>query len=110
MASFERLYTQAAAAGGNQADTEFEARRMAQMAEFIARRWPGTADADAAFSVLVSYAIRNNRIDDAEKLLAEASEHRGRGSSCSWATPCGAATSNFHKATAAARKTRPAMR
>ena len=58
---------------GDEADTDFEARRMAEMAEFIARRWPGTDDADAAQSVLVSYAIRNDRIEDAEKLLAEAS-------------------------------------
>ena len=47
---------------------------MANMAEFIARRWPGTPDADTAFGVLVSYAIRNNRIDDAERLVAEASD------------------------------------
>ena len=75
MASYERLYTQAAGAGSNgKANTDFEARRMANMAEFIARRWPGTPDADTAFGVLVSYAIRNNRIDDAERLVAEASE------------------------------------
>ncbi len=75
MASYERLYTQSAAAGSNgKADTDFEARRMANMAEFIARRWPGTPDADTAFGVLMSYAIRNNRIDDAERLVAEASE------------------------------------
>ena len=73
MASFERLYNQAAGSGGEKTDTEFEARRMARMAEFIARRWPNTGDADAASSVLVSYAIRNNRIEEAEKLLAEAS-------------------------------------
>jgi tetratricopeptide (TPR) repeat protein len=69
MAAYERLYSQAAAGGKSNNDTEFEARRMAQMAEFIARRWPGTEDANAARSVLVSYAIRTNRIDEAEKLL-----------------------------------------
>jgi hypothetical protein len=47
---------------------------MANMAEFITRRWPDSPDADAAFSVLVSYAIRTNRIDEAESLLGEASE------------------------------------
>jgi tetratricopeptide (TPR) repeat protein len=72
MASYERLYSQALA-GGASADTDFESRRMAEMAEFIARRWPGTEDADAAQSVLVSYAIRNNRIEEAEQMLAEAS-------------------------------------
>ena len=74
MASFERLYRLETDNGaGDKTDTEFEARRMAQMAEFIARRWPGTEDADAAFGVLVSYAIRSNKIAEAEKLLAEAS-------------------------------------
>jgi hypothetical protein len=74
MASFEQLYSQSAAAGVDNAATEFEARRMAAMAEFITRRWPGTDDADAAFSVLVSFAIRNDRIEEAEKLLGSASE------------------------------------
>ena len=46
---------------------------MAEMAELIAKRSPGTEDADAAFSVLVSYAIRSGRIDQAEKMLGEAS-------------------------------------
>ncbi|HJQ81340.1 MAG TPA: hypothetical protein VJ828_15370 [Lacipirellulaceae bacterium] len=74
MAAFEQLYSRAAAAGGDNAATEFEARRMAGMAEFITRRWPGTDDADAAFNVLVSFAIRNDRIEEAEKLLGSASE------------------------------------
>jgi hypothetical protein len=76
MASYERLYTHAAR-GAEKADdssTDFEAAQMAQMAEFITRRWPGSDDADAAQSVLVSFAIRNNRIEDAEKLLAAASD------------------------------------
>jgi tetratricopeptide (TPR) repeat protein len=73
MGSYERLYTQALAAGID-ANTDFESRRMADMAEFISRRWPGTDDADAAQSVLVSYAIRNDRIEDAERMLAEASQ------------------------------------
>ncbi len=73
MAAYERLYTQAATDGGQQTDTEFEARRMARIAEFVARRWPDTADAAAARSVLVSYAIRSDRIDEAERLLADAS-------------------------------------
>ncbi|MEX0641521.1 MAG: hypothetical protein WD468_02410, partial [Pirellulales bacterium] len=74
MASFERLYQQSAAGDGKDDNTEFEARHMAQMAEFITRRWPDTSDADAAFSVLVSYAIRGGHIDDAQKMLANASD------------------------------------
>jgi hypothetical protein len=74
MASYERLYSQAAAQGGSHSDTDFEARRMAQIAEFITRRWPGTPDAEAAQSVLVSYAIRTDHISEAEKLLEGASD------------------------------------
>jgi hypothetical protein len=74
MASFERLYSIAAADNSNNEATEFEARRMAEMAEFIARRWPGTADADAAFGVLVSYAIRSGHMEEAQKLLDSASD------------------------------------
>jgi len=74
MAAFEQLLSRAASGGSRKGDTEFESRRMAQMAEFISKRWPGSPDADVAFGVLVSYAIRTNRIGDAEKLLAETSE------------------------------------
>jgi tetratricopeptide (TPR) repeat protein len=74
MASFERLYNQVIAASEKKDGGDFEARRMAQMAEFIVRRWPGTEDADAAFGVLVSFAIRSGKTEEAEKLLAQASE------------------------------------
>lgn len=74
MASLEQLYNRARAAKGNKDSGEFEARRMSKLAEFIARRWPGTDDADAAFGVLVSDAIRAGRIEDAEKLLGQASD------------------------------------
>ncbi len=73
MASFERLYNQAVTAGNKNDDGDFEARQMARMAEFIVRRWPNTDDADAAFGVLVSFAIRNGKTDQAEKLLQQAS-------------------------------------
>ena len=46
---------------------------MAQMAEFITRRWPGTENADAAFGVLVTFAIHANKPDEAEKLLKQVS-------------------------------------
>jgi tetratricopeptide (TPR) repeat protein len=75
MASYEQLYFRAAQAkSAKKNDTDFEADRMAGIADFIARRWPGSEDANAAQSVLVSFAIRNNRIDEAEKLLASAPE------------------------------------
>ncbi len=76
MASYERLYTQALSdtSKGSTANTDFEAGRMADIAEFITRRWPDSDDADAAQSVLVSFAIRNNRMEDAEKMLSSASQ------------------------------------
>ncbi|MFO0791114.1 MAG: hypothetical protein U0805_16765 [Pirellulales bacterium] len=74
MASFERLSNKALAAGNKNDTGEFEAGKMAQLAEFIVRRWPGTDDADAAFRVLVSFAIRSGKIDEAENMLGQASE------------------------------------
>jgi tetratricopeptide (TPR) repeat protein len=76
MASYERLYSQATndSKKADGANTDFEAAKMAELAEFIVRRWPGSDDADAAQNVLVSIAIQSNRIEDAEKLLAAASE------------------------------------
>ena len=73
MASYERLANLAVSASNNKDRGDFEAGRMAKMAELIARRWPGTEDADSAFGVLVSFAIRSGKTDDAEKLLQQAS-------------------------------------
>ena len=73
MASFERLYNTAVAGGGKVGAGDFEAGQLAHMAELITKRWPGTEDANAAFAVLVSTAIRTGRIEDAEKLLGQAS-------------------------------------
>jgi tetratricopeptide (TPR) repeat protein len=73
MASFERLYNNAANGSDKHDKGDFEGTHMAQMAELIAKRWPGTGDADSAFAVLVSYAIRSGKIDQAEKLIGNAS-------------------------------------
>ncbi len=73
MASFEQLYNAALSVDGKHDNGDFEAQHMADMAQLITRRWPGTEDADAAFGVLVSCAIRGGRIDEAEKLVKQAS-------------------------------------
>jgi tetratricopeptide (TPR) repeat protein len=73
MASFERLYNGATTGNGKRDNGDFEGSHMAQMAELIVKRWPGTDDADSAFAVLVSHAIRSGRIDQAEKLIGDAS-------------------------------------
>lgn len=69
LASYERLLQSAAQANGKPQDVEFEARKMAQTAEFITRRWPNTPAAETAYRVLISYAIRSGRIDEAGKLF-----------------------------------------
>ena len=46
LASFERLQQAAAQAGGKPQDVEFEARKMAEIAEFMTRRWPDTPAAE----------------------------------------------------------------
>jgi hypothetical protein len=73
MASYERLYNLAATTGNKKNNGDFEAQRMAQMAEFITRRWPGTENADSAFGVLVTFAIHANKPEEAEKLLQQVS-------------------------------------
>jgi cellulose synthase operon protein C len=72
MASFEQLYGRAVSANGHRDKGTFESKRMAEIAELITRRWPKSEDADAAYAVLVNYAVTNGRIDEAEKLLGEA--------------------------------------
>ena len=69
LASYERLQQAAAQAGGGPQDVEFEARKMAEVAEFMTRRWPGTPAAETAYRVLISYAIRSGRIDEAKDLF-----------------------------------------
>ncbi|HVT28393.1 MAG TPA: hypothetical protein VHE81_10310 [Lacipirellulaceae bacterium] len=73
MASFERLYNAALTEKRGRDKGDFEAKHMADMADLITRRWPGTDDADAAFGVLVSCATRSGRIEEAEKLVGRAS-------------------------------------
>jgi tetratricopeptide (TPR) repeat protein len=75
MASYERLLNQIPQPNKDRDKGDFEADHMARMAELITKRWSGSEDADAAFSVLVSYAIRSGSIEEAEKLIGAASAH-----------------------------------
>jgi tetratricopeptide (TPR) repeat protein len=72
MAAYERLYALAVADGQTKQQTEFEAGRLAAMAEFITRRWPGSDDAEAAVGVLVNFALRNDRLNEARALVEDA--------------------------------------
>ncbi len=79
MASYERLYNNAIAGGEDNQQTEFEAGQLADMAEFITRRWPDTPDSENAFTVLLNFALRHDRLEEARQLLAEvAPEHRAK--------------------------------
>lgn len=69
LASYERLLQSAAQPNAKPEDVEFEARKMAATAEFITRRWPNTPAADTAHRVLISYAIRSGKIDEARQLF-----------------------------------------
>jgi tetratricopeptide (TPR) repeat protein len=71
LASYERLQQAAAQGNGPLKDVEFEARKMAEIAEFMTRRWPNTPAAETAYRVLISYAIRSGRIDDAKALFKQ---------------------------------------
>ena len=74
LASYDKLYRSASPSDSKQPpDTEFEARHMAKIAEFITRRWPGSPTAEAAMRILVSYAIRNDRIDEAKAMIGQVS-------------------------------------
>lgn len=73
LASYEQLMQAAAQAGESARDVEFEARKMAETAEFMTRRWPGTPAAETAQRVLVAYAIRSGRIDEAKDLFDQVS-------------------------------------
>ena len=97
MASYEHLYNDALLRKTKKDDGDFESQRMAQIAEFITRRWPGSDTADAAFGILVTFAIHADKPEDAEKLLKQVSAPLGPRLSCFWATRCGPAISDFRK-------------
>src|SRR5262249_12813611 len=73
MFSFEQLYNTAASTKNKADNGDFEGSHMVQMAELIAKRSPGTPDADNAFALLCKYAIRSGRLDQADKLLGDVS-------------------------------------
>jgi len=80
LAAYEQLAIEArratnanAGGGGNGSaaneSASFEARKLAQIAELVAARWPETREAAMAANVLIQTALRENRLADAEALL-----------------------------------------
>ena len=73
LASYEQLQQMAVRTAEQPADADFEARKMAEIAEFMTRRWPNTQASETAYRVLISYAIRTGRIDEAKDLFDQVS-------------------------------------
>lgn len=70
LASYEKLYQQAVADGGDGAG-EAEAEKLKDLASFITRRWSSAALADTAFGVLLSFSIRDKEFDVALELVEQ---------------------------------------
>ncbi|TWT72766.1 hypothetical protein Pla123a_40650 [Posidoniimonas polymericola] len=66
MAAFEKLRIEAEQSGES---TDFASDHMVRLCKFVTQRWAGSPLADSAFSVLLSTAIRDNRLDDARTVL-----------------------------------------
>lgn len=69
MAAYQQLYRQAREEGAAGDNLDVDAGRMAAIADYVARRWPGTEDAALARDTLVSFAVREGRIEDAKAML-----------------------------------------
>lgn len=76
LAAWEKLYrdgraasAQAAASGGAASQGGFAGKKLAEMAQLVATRWPDAPEAAPAVNILISVAISENRVDEAEKLL-----------------------------------------
>jgi hypothetical protein len=54
------------------------AARLARMAEFVLKQWPGSEVAEAASAVLVSSALRSGDLESAERVLATVPEAQRR--------------------------------
>jgi len=66
LAAYQRLYQEAKKTGDS---TDFETQHLAQVAEFLATRWPESPEAAVGLNLLIHIALRDNRLVDAEKLL-----------------------------------------
>jgi tetratricopeptide (TPR) repeat protein len=66
--AWEKLYREARAAGG---DGAFASQKLAELAQVVATRWPHAPEAASAVSILINVALEENRIEQAEELLAK---------------------------------------
>lgn len=64
----EKLYREASKRGE---DTEYEGTQLSEFAQYVARRWPSSAEAGAAASLLIQIALEQDRLGDAEQMLEQ---------------------------------------
>lgn len=55
------------------ANQDFDARRIVGVAQLIARRWPNSSEADEAYNMLVSFMIQQEKFAEAEQYLQKIS-------------------------------------
>lgn len=70
LAAYERLYLKAREAG-NANDTAANSAKLREIAELIVDRWNDSDAATTATNLLISMALRENRFDEADTLLAK---------------------------------------
>ena len=68
LAAYEKLYNAAKQTGE---PTEFEASKLAEVAEMMVLRWPESPEAATGLNLLINVALRDDRLSDAEKLLEQ---------------------------------------
>jgi hypothetical protein len=85
LAAWEKLYQQSrgAEATGGAAAGAFAAAKLADVAQLIATRWPEAPEAASAVNILINIALREQRIDEAQKLLEKLPEHARAGAQLS---------------------------
>jgi tetratricopeptide (TPR) repeat protein len=75
LAAWEKMYRDGRAAGaaaaGAAGSSAFAGKKLAEMAQLVAAHWPDAPEAAPAVNILISVAISENRVDEAEKLLAK---------------------------------------
>lgn len=74
MASYQQLYAQGQTEDKPASALDFESRQVAKIADLIARRWPDTPDAVAAYDSLINFALQQRRFDDARTYLQKIPE------------------------------------
>ena len=62
----EQLYRDEKTRGN---DAAYESQVLGDLAQYVARRWPGSPDAAAATNLLIQIALQENRIAEAEAML-----------------------------------------